>query len=431
MSTNMPKTKTNITRRQFIQVCGSVTAAGLMSLPINSIAAKKSSVVIIGGGAAGSIAAKYLLKLNPSLNVTIIEKNKNYYSPIMSNQLLSGSWTQDKLSFDYQGLTKLGVKIIHEEVSGLDAASNTLKTVSGKKVQFDKLIVAAGAEADMSKIEGLTPKLIKTSAWTNSKDVYALFKQIKGLKNGAKLIFSIPEGEINGLMAVYGRISQVASYLTQHNKTAKILVLDASAKGEIQKRFMQGWQQLYSDMIEIQHKVKTTKIKNATSLIANGKEYSAEFLNIIPPQKANKLAKVLGLTDDSNWCPVNAASFESTQVKNVHIIGDAIKGFKGFRKNAQMANSQAKHIAIIVDGLLSANKLPTTLIPLIDSEYSIIGKDYAISSTKLFRFENNEWTLVTDEMTAIDASDKQKIREYQYAESWFNNITHEMFSQGT
>ena len=422
------KMKANITRRQFMQVCGSVTAAGLMSLPINSMAEKKSSVVIIGGGAAGSIAAKYLLKLNPSLNVTIVEKNKNYYSPIMSNQLLSGSWSQDKLSFDYKGLTKLGVKIIHEEVNGLDAASNTLKTVSGKKIQFDKLIVAAGAEADMSKIEGLTPKLIKTSAWTNSKDVSALFQQIKGLKSGAKLIFSLPEGEINGLMAVYERISQVASYLSQHNKTAKILVVDAKPKGEIQKRFIQAWQQRYPDMIEIQHKGKTTKIKNSTTIVANGKEYSSDFLNIIPPQKANRLVKFLGLNDGSGWCPIHAASFESTQVKNVHVIGDAVKGFKGFRKNAQMANSQAKNVAIIVDSLLSANKLPTTLIPLIDSEYSIIGKDYAISSTKLFRFKNNEWKLVTDEMTAINASDKQKVREYQYAESWFNNITHEMFS---
>ena len=418
----------NLSRRQFIKICGGVTAASFSTLSTVSLASTKNKVVIVGGGAAGTITARYLLKLNPSLDVSIIEKNKKYASAFMSNQLLSGNWSQDKLSFDYQVLKKLGVKIIYEEVKGLDSAANSVLTVSGKTIQFDKLIVATGAEADVSKLDGLSPEMIKSFAWTNSIDVSNLYKQLKGLKKGAKLLFSIPDGEINGIMAVYERISQIASYLSQHNKTAKIQVIDAREEGELQKRFKQGWQKRYPHMIEIQHQVKTTKIVNATTIFANEKKITADFLNVIPPQKANKLATSLGVIDDSGWCPVHAASFESTKVKNVHIIGDAMKGFKGFRKNALMANSQAKNVAIIIESLLSTNKLPSTLIPLIDSEYSIITKDYAISSTRLFRFENNEWKMVTDEMTAMDASDKQRTREYQYAESWFNNITHEMFS---
>jgi len=417
----------NLSRRRFIQVCGVSAAVGVSSWS-NVFAANKAKVVIIGGGAAGTIAAKYLHQLNPALDISLIEKNKNYHAAFMSNQLLSGTWATDKFKFSYQNLKSNGVNLINEEVTGLDSASKTVQTVSGKKIPFDKIIVAVGAEADISTIDGFTPELIKTHAWTNSNDVSVLFNKVKAIKSGGNVLLSIPKGEINGTMAVYGRVSQIARYLSANNKKAKIQVLDSNAQNKNQKLFTHAWQAMYPGMIDIQNNVDTTKIESTNSVIANGNKLSADLLNVIPPQKANKLAKLLGLNDDSGWCPVNAESFESTKIKNVHVIGDAIKGFAGFRKNAQMANSQAKTVSIIVDSLLRENKLPSTLPPLIDSEYSIIGNQYAVSSTKLFRLENKTWKLQTDEMSALDAAEKQRQREYVYAESWFNNITHEMFS---
>jgi len=417
----------NLSRRQFIQFCGISAAVGVSGWS-NVFAANKAKVVIIGGGAAGTIAAKYLHQLNPALDISLVEKNNNYQAAFMSNQLLSGTWATDKFNFSYQNLKNNGVNLLNEEVTGLDSAGKTLKTASGKNIPFDKLIVAVGAEADISGLDGLTPELIKAQAWTNANDVAALFDKVKALKTGGNVLLSIPKGEINGSMAVYGRVSQIARYLSVNNKKAKIQVLNAKAQNDTQKLFEHAWQEMYPGMIDIQNNATTSKIENVNNIIANGNKLSTDLLNVIPPQKANKLAKLLGLSDDSGWCPVNAESFESIKIKNVHVIGDAIKGFAEFRKNAQMANSQAKTVAIIVDSLLRESKLPSTLPPLIDSEYSIIGIQFAVSSTKLFRLENKTWKLQTNEISAMDAAEKQRQREYVYAESWFNNITNEMFS---
>jgi len=417
----------NLSRRQFIQLCGIAAAVGVSGWS-NVFAANKAKVVIIGGGAAGTITAKYLHQLNPALDISLVEKNNNYHAAFMSNQLLSGTWATDKFNFSYQNLKNNGVNLLNEEVTGLDSAAKTLKTASGKNIPFDKVIVAVGAEADISGLDGLTPELIKAQAWTNANDVSTLFDKVKALKSGGNVLLSIPKGEINGSMAVYGRVSQIARYFSVNNKKAKIQVLNAKAQNDTQKLFEHAWKEMYPGMIDIQNNATTTKIENVNNIIANGKKLSTDLLNVIPPQKANKLAKLLGLSDDSGWCPVNAESFESTKIKNVHVIGDAIKGFAEFRKNAQMANSQAKTVAIIVDSLLRESKLPSTLPPLIDSEYSIIGNQYAVSSTRLFRLENKTWKLQTNEISAMDVAEKQRQREYVYAESWFNNITNEMFS---
>ena len=49
----------------------------------------------------------------------------------------------------------------------------------------------------------------------------------------------------------------------------------------------------------------------------------ADVLNVIPPQKAGKIAFAAGLTNDSGWCPINLHTFESTIKKNIHVSGDA------------------------------------------------------------------------------------------------------------
>ena len=416
-----------LSRRQFIQACGISAVVGVSAWS-NVFATNKAKVVIIGGGAAGTIAAKYLQQLNPALDISLVEKNNNYHAAFMSNQLLSATWAPEKFNFSYENLKSTDIKFLNEEVTGLDSSAKTVKTASGKNIPFDKLIVAVGAEADLSGLDGLTPELIKAHAWTDASDVSALFDKVKTLKSGGDVLLSIPKGEINGSMAVYGRVSQIARYLSVNNKKAKIQVLDPKAKNKTHKLFAQAWQEMYPGMIDIQNNIITTKIENSNSIVGNGNKLSADLMNIIPPQKASNLAKLLGLSDDSGWCPVYAESFESRKIKDVYVIGDAIKGFSEFRKNAQMANSQAKIVAIIVDSLLRESKLPSILPPLIDSEYSIIGNQYAVSSTKLFRLENKTWKLQTDEISALDAAEKQRQREYVYAESWFNNITNEMFS---
>lgn len=83
-------------RRDFLKIAGLAGVAA--SLPLiagrASAAATKARVVVIGGGPGGATAAKYIRKADPSIEVTLIERNQHYHTCFMSNEVLAGvrSW---------------------------------------------------------------------------------------------------------------------------------------------------------------------------------------------------------------------------------------------------------------------------------------------------------------------------------------------------
>lgn len=69
--------------------------------------------------------------------------------------------------------------------------------------------------------------------------------------------------------------------------------------------------------------------------------YQADVLNVIPPQKAGKVAEMAGVINvDNRWCDVDYLTYESTAVERVHVIGDAVAA--KVPKSAHIANQQAK-----------------------------------------------------------------------------------------
>lgn len=70
-----------------------------------------------------------------------------------------------------------------------------------------------------------------------------------------------------------------------------------------------------------------------------GTIHKASVLNVVPPQKAGFIADRAGVTNESGWVPVDPVTFESTQVKDIYVVGDATIAApmpkSGFAANAQ------------------------------------------------------------------------------------------------
>src|SRR5262249_17022680 len=71
-------------------------------------------VVVIGGGWGGATAAKYVRLADPSIEVVLLEPNREFVSCPFSNLVLSGQRTIESLTFDYDGLRAHGVEVLHE-----------------------------------------------------------------------------------------------------------------------------------------------------------------------------------------------------------------------------------------------------------------------------------------------------------------------------
>src|SRR4029077_3912524 len=129
--------------------------------------------------------------------------------------------------------------------------------------------------------------------------------------------------------------------------------------------------------------VSLSKGGRVTSVQASSKTFVTDFGrhqaavgNVIPPQKAGRIADIAQVADRTGWCPVDAISFESKQQPNIHVLGDAaIMG--AMPKSGFSANAQAKVCAAALVRLLGGQKPDEPR--LLNTCYSLVAPDYGIS----------------------------------------------------
>jgi len=426
-----------ITRRGFIQTAGAATAIGVAGVPYIALGASKK-VVIVGGGTGGATAAKYLRMADPSIEVTLIEANKHYYTCYLSNEVLSGDRSLDSIRFGYGGLAKHGVKVVHDRVTGIDAGAKMVKTAGGQSFSYDRCIVAPGIDFHFDKIEGYDASVAEKipHAWKAGPQTALLRKQLEAMKDGGTVVIAAPPNPFRCPPGPYERASQIAMYLQNNKPKSKVIILDPKPKFSKQGLFTGAWKKLYgygtdNSLIEWHGQQEESGVV-AVNAAANsattafGDEIKADVLNVIPAQKAGAVAFAAGLTNDKGWCPINLATFESKMHAGIHVLGDASVA-TGMPKSGYSANSQAKVCAAAIAAMLNGQEPGTP--SYVNTCYSIAGKDYGFSVAAVYRLaeDGSKITGVSSGLTPADASPEQLKREVLYAHSWFKNITHDIF----
>lgn len=431
---------TNIARRDFVLGTG---AAGLaLAAPSFAIAQGKKKVVVVGGGVGGCTVAGYLRMGDPSIEVTLIEPNKTYHTCFMSNEVISGDRKLESIAFGYDGLRKRGVNVVHDTVTGIDAAGRTVKTAAGGSYGYDRLVVAPGIDFKWGGIEGYDQSVAEKipHAWKAGPQTVLLRKQLEAMRDGGTVVICPPPAPFRCPPGPYERASLIAGYLKRHKPKSKVLIVDASAAFSKQGLFIDGWKALYgygtpNSLIEWVSGEQTDrgigKLDAATLTVTTkfGDAHKADVLNLIPAQKAGKIAVDAGLTGDGDWCPVDKVTFESTIHKGIHVIGDASIA-STMPKSGYSANSQAKVTAAAIVALLKGEQPGSP--SFVNTCYSIVGKDYGISVANVYQIGKDDKggqviKAVSGGVSPGKASAEFRRREVEYAYSWFANITHDVF----
>lgn len=433
-----------INRRNFIKLgggaavlAGTVSTIGCATKSSKGAARKK--VVVVGGGTGGATVAKYLRLFDQSIDVTLIEADKSHYTCYGSNEVLSGYRKLSDIEFSYDGLKGHGVKVIHDWVTGIDPDARIIKTKSGESIAYDRAIISPGIDFKWEAIDGYDEAAAEKMphAWQAGPQTAILQKQIEAMPNGGRVIIAPPPNPFRCPPGPYERASQIADYLKRHKPKSKILILDAKDKFAKKKLFIQGWKRLYGygtpdSIIKFIPGSKGGKVTsvNVADMSVEGSNldiFKGDVINIIPPQKAGKLAFAAGLTK-GDWCPVNKNSFESEIHKNIHVLGDASNASK-MPKSGYSANIQAKACASAIVQLFNDRE---PLVPSYQNTcYSIIGKDYGISVGMIYKY-NKEKNMIlpvkgAGGLTPMDASAENLKRESHYAHGWYKNITQDIF----
>jgi NADPH-dependent 2,4-dienoyl-CoA reductase/sulfur reductase-like enzyme len=417
-----------LNRRIFL---GSSVAASLAAPMVRAAAHGKPRVVVVGGGAGGATAARYIAKdSDGEIDVTLIEPTRTYYTCFFSNLYLGGFKQMSDLGHSYGTLaSEYGINVVHDYAIGVDRDAKTVTLAGGSALPYDKLILSPGIDFVDGSVPGwdISAQNAMPHAYKGGSQTELLKAQVMGMREGGLFVMVAPPNPYRCPPGPYERISMIAYLLKQTNPTAKILVADPKESYSKQALFEEGWQNHYGGMVERigpdfgGGNVSVNKADMTVDI--DGSVEQADVVNVIPAQKAGRIAELAGVTD-GNWAPVNPEDMSTKADPDIYVLGDAAAQ-GDMPKSGFSANSQAKVCANAVRGALTGSrvfpaKYSNTCWSLISENDGVkVGANYEpadgkISSTGGFVSQTGE-----------DAALRKAT--YEESEGWYAGITADMF----
>ena len=420
-----------LSRREFLSSAASVaTASALMPAPALTQAAPR--VVVIGGGFAGTTAARAVKKADPRIAVTLVEASRTFTACPFSNLVIGGLRELKEQQFGYDKVAADGIQIAFATATRVDPQARTVALEGGTTLAYDRLVVAPGIDIRWDGLPGYTEAAAARMphAWKAGEQTLLLRRQLEAMEDGGVVVMAAPANPFRCPPGPYERASLIANYLKTRKPKSKLIVLDAKDAFSKQRLFENAWKELYPNHLEwvaLSKGGKVTSVDAAQMTLATDfATHKAAVANVIPPQKAGRIAEVAGVADNTGWCPIDPVTFESKRVPNIHVVGDAtIAG--GMPKSAFSANAQAKVCAAAIVKLLAGQ--PPSQPKLINTCYSVVGPNYGITVAGVYTPVNGVLTDVQGAggVSPIDAPRSVRAQEALFAEGWFNTITSEVF----
>ncbi len=358
----------------------------------------KGKILIVGGGLAGmSTAARLTLKLtNPDITVVEPKKLSVSYQPGQT-LVAAGIWDEDAIKYNRDDFVPDGVTVIEDKVIGFNPQKNYVTTATGKKLEYDYMIVATGLQLDFERIKGLEDAGRAYSAGDNTKllnalgdDICSIYtaegatktweimqKHVANAKSGkkTKFVFTHPSTPIK-----CGGAPKKIMFLTN----ARLKEADARDNAELHF-YTNGGAMFgvpeYHDAVLGQFKRENFKWKYRHNLIEVQKEnkiavfdskwqekgpwdpvmkefevipkhekieVAYDFLHISPAQIAPREIRESDVGSAGGWVPVNKETLQHFQYNNIYAIGDIAQVPMG-----KTGGSIRKQYKVLVDNLVA------------------------------------------------------------------------------
>jgi sulfide dehydrogenase [flavocytochrome c] flavoprotein subunit len=420
-------------RRDFLKAAsaaGALPAAGFAMPALAQGTAAR--VVVVGGGFAGATCARAVKALDPRLIVTLVEQSRTFTACPFSNEVITGERELAAQQFSYERIAVAGVVVVFDQATAVDPQARALMLASGVRLPYDRLVLAPGIDIRWDALPGYSEAAAERMphAWKAGEQTLLLRRQLDAMADGGLVVIAAPANPYRCPPGPYERACLIAHYLKTKKPKSKLIVLDAKDAFSKQRLFQNAWKDLYPGIVEwvsLSSGGKVTAVDPATMLVTTDfAKHTAAVANVIPPQKAGRIAELAGVADRSGWCPVDPIGFESTLQPGIHIIGDAaIMG--AMPKSAFSANAQAKVCAAALVRLIAGDKPVEPR--LINTCYSKAAPDYGFSVAAVYRPANGQ--LIEVEGSAgtspVDAPAAIRTQEAGFADGWFKTITTEVF----
>ncbi len=299
---------------------------------------KKYDIVIIGAGPAGIITGVTAKTQNPDKSILMFKEEEKGLVPCGIPYIFHKLGSVEKNVMGQKPLIDLGGEVVNDKIIDVDLKNKSVKTLSGKKFEYSKLVFATGSIA-------VIPDFIPGFDLNNIFYINKSFNYIKQLYNDLKSkrnIVVIGGGFIG---------AEVAEQLVFN--PGKNVTLIESEQFCFSKAFSKELSQIATEAlvrtdVSVKTSVRVEKIfghNGAVSsvLLNNGEEVQCDAVIMAIGYKPNtSLAKNVGL-ELSEMGAIVVDNYERTKEKDVCAVGDCSQtiGFLTGRMDHVMLASTA------------------------------------------------------------------------------------------
>lgn len=418
-----------VTRRN--AVLGITAAATSLAAPSILRAQTAGRVIVVGGGFGGAACARALKRADAKLQVTLMEPNKVFTSCPFSNEVIAGLREMEAQQFGYDKLGAEGITVVAQAATAIDTQMRRVTATDGTAFAYDRLVLSPGIDFHFEALPGYDDAASEKMphAWKAGAQTLLLRRQLEAMTDGGTVAIAVPANPSRCPSAPYERASLIAHYLKAHKPRSKVLILDAKDSFSQQRLFEQAWKELYGDMIErvaLSQGGRVTSVDPSTrTIITEFGNYTPDIANVIPPQRAGRIAETAGAADATGWCPIDPVTFESKLAPNVHIIGDACLG-GGIPKSASAASAQGKACAAAIVNLFAGRAAEAPRLTGVC--YNTVAPGYGFSLAGNYQPRGDIFAEVEGGATSpVDAPRELRARKAAEAERWFQTITADTF----
>ena len=282
-------------------------------------------MVVIGGGFAGATCARFLKRIDPRITVTLVEASQTFTACPFSNDVIAGLRDLKAQQFGYDKFAGDGVTVAFATATAVDPQARSVTLSNGARLDYDRLVLAPGIDIRWDGLPGYNEAAAERMphAWKAGEQTLLLRRQLDAMAGRRHWwCISAPANPFRCPPGPYERASLIAYYLKTKKPKSKLIVLDAKDAFSKQRLFQNAWKELYPNLewVSLSKGGKVTSVDvGAMTLVTDFGRHKADVANVIPPQKAGRIAEVAGVADRSGWCPIDPVTFEFKLQPNIHV----------------------------------------------------------------------------------------------------------------
>ena len=345
-------------------------------------------ILIVGGGTGGTIVANNLARRlsneikNRKVRITMLSaSDKHMYQPGLL-YLAFGQMTPDELYRDQASLLESSIDFHVDPVEEFQLDQNQVITKSGKKHEYDTLVIATGSRIVPEQVPGL---MEGAETFYTEKSAISLFKRLREFEGGKiAIVVGVPHKcpiapveltfSLHDYFKKRGIRDQV--HIKYHYPIGRMHTIENVAKWAKPEFDRMGIE------VETLFNVEEVDVERSVVKSIEGTESEYDLLIAIPPHCGMETIEKNNLGDDG-WIPTDRHSLKMAGYDNVYVLGDTTN--LPVSKTGSAAHFEAE---VVSENIASIIKMGTPVRDYDGKVYCFIETGHDSATYAMFNYKN-------------------------------------------